>query len=77
MSNSDQKGFSLEYMSVPHFLENMEYYGCPPFESVRRTGQMIQEKHPELASSERVQAFRMERESEMLDFVRGGIDGGR
>lgn len=50
-------------------------YGCdnvpvPPFESVRRTRQKVQEKFPELAASEEVEAFRLEEEREYLALAR-------
>jgi hypothetical protein len=45
--------------------------GLPPFESVRRSRQKVQEEHPELAASAEVQVFRAENEEEYREFARG------
>lgn len=46
--------------------------GLPPFETVRRTRQKIQEKCPELAGSERVTALREEKEEVFREYAREG-----
>lgn len=61
---------SLYSMSVVHFLMHMKEYGFPPFESVRRNRQLIAAKHPELAGTEEIEAWRTVKEEEMLDYVR-------
>jgi hypothetical protein len=61
---------SLYSMSVVHFLTHMKEYGFPPFESVRRNRQLIQAKYPELAASDPIDAHRLVKEEEMIDYVR-------
>lgn len=61
---------NLYSMSVVHFLTHMKEYGFPPFESVRRNRQLIQAKYPELAASDPIDAHRLVKEEEMLDYVR-------
>ena len=67
---SKKEGFALSYMTVPYFLEHMKEYGFPPFESVRRTRQKLQEKYPELAAADSVQAMRHDKEAAYLKYVR-------
>lgn len=43
----------------------------PPFESVRRTRQKVQEKYPDLAASEEVEAGRELNETAYREFARG------
>lgn len=66
-----QKGIDIEKMSVPYFLINLHGAGFPPFESVRRTRQKIQQHHPELAACEAVEGFRMENEAQYRAYARG------
>ena len=61
---------SLYSMSVVHFLTHMKEYGFPPFESVRRNRQLIQAKYTELAASDPIDAHRLVKEEEMLEYVR-------
>lgn len=61
---------SLSSMSVVHFLTHMKEYGFPPFESVRRNRQLIASRHPELAGSKDVEAWRTVKEEETRDYVR-------
>ena len=68
-----QKGIDLEKMSVPYFLENLHGAGLPGFETVRRTRQKIQQHHPELASSDRVAAFRADNEAKFREYARGTV----
>lgn len=51
---------------------NRERYGLPPYESVRRTRQKLQEKRPELRGSRRVRELRKEREGEFLEYAING-----
>ena len=69
---ANQKGIDLEKMTVPFFLMNLHGAGLPPFESVRRSRQKIQQHHPELAANEVVEGFRAENEAEFLAYARGG-----
>ena len=66
-----QKGIDLEKMTVPFFLTNLHGAGLPPFESVRRSRQKLQQHHPELAANEVVEGFRAENEAEFLAYARG------
>lgn len=58
-------------LSTTCFLENMQSYGFPPFESVRRARQKVQQKYPELSANKAVQAMRAEKQREYLDYARG------
>jgi hypothetical protein len=66
-----QKGIDLEKMTVPYFLLNLHGAGLPPFESVRRARQKVQERNPHLAACERVECFRAENESAFREYARG------
>ena len=66
-----QKGIDIEKMTVPFFLMNLHGAGLPPFESVRRSRQKIQQHHPELAASEAVEGFRAENEREFRAYAVG------
>ena len=61
------------FMPVCDFLLNMKELQVPPFESVRRTRQKLQEKYPELAACDKVQAGRMEFEAEYRAFARSEV----
>lgn len=50
------------------FLNRSEY-GLPPYESVRRSRQKIQETYPMLRASKEVEEARAENEQEVRDFV--------
>ena len=65
-----QKGIDIESMSIPYFLLNLHGTAFPPFESVRRSRQKIQEQCPELAASEIVQEYRAENEANFRKFAR-------
>ena len=66
-----QKGIDLEKMTVPYFLLNLHGAGLPPFESVRRARQKIQEHNPHLAACKAVEGFRAENESAFREYARG------
>ena len=68
-----QKGIDLDKMSVPFFLLNLHGAGFPPFESVRRTRQKLQQHHPELAASEAVEGFRADNKKMYLGYARGEV----
>ena len=68
-----QKGIDLEKMTVPFFLMNLHGAGLPPFESVRRSRQKLQQHHPELSANEVVEGFRVENEAEFLAYARGEV----
>ena len=65
------KGIDINRVPIALFLLNMKEWGFPNFETVRRTRQKIQAEYPELAGSERVQAFRTENEEVFREFARG------
>ena len=48
---------------------NLDRYGLPPFETVRRTRQKVQAEHPELGSCEDVELFRSENEIAYKEFA--------
>ena len=68
-----RKGIDIDSMSVPYFLLNLHGTAFPPFESVRRARQKIQEHNPHLAASESVEDFRMENETVFREFARGEV----
>lgn len=57
-------------LPVSEFLLSMGMNGVPPFESVRRTRQMIQAECPWLAACDRVKEFRAENEEVYREFAR-------
>lgn len=67
------KKFDLNVVSVTDFLSNMSKWGFPPFESVRRARQWVQEHYPELSSTERIKAKRKENEAVFRNFARGEL----
>lgn len=71
---AESKGINLEEVKVPYFLLNLKDLGLPAFESVRRTRQKVQEQHPELQSSARVQALRAEKEAEFRQYARAAVE---
>ena len=66
-----RKGIDIDSMSVPYFLLNLHGTAFPPFESVRRARQRIQEHNPHLAACEAVEGFRAENEIEFRAYVMG------
>lgn len=68
-----QKGIDIESLSITRFLLDLHGAGFPPFESVRRSRQKIQQHHPELAASERVMGYRAELETEYREYARGEL----
>lgn len=67
------KKFDLSAVSVTDFLSNMSKWGFPPFESVRRARQLVQEHYPELSSTERIKAKRNKNEEVFREFARGEL----
>ena len=67
---ANEKGIDINTISIPEFLLDMSDLGFPPFETVRRTRQKAQEKHPELCASESVQIARAELEQDFRAFAR-------
>ena len=65
------KGIKPDLTTYDVFMDR-EKYGLPPYESVRRTRQKLQERRPELRGSKRVQQLRKEREEDFLEFIHNG-----
>ena len=57
--------------TVSSFLMNMSDYGFPPFESVRRTRQKIQQTYPHLAACKKVEEQRMVNEGKYRAYAQG------
>ena len=70
---AEERMFDLNAISVTDFLSNMSQWGFPPFESVRRSRQKLQQFNPELSSNDEVQAFREENEAVFREFARGEL----
>ena len=63
----------LLYKPMMDVLVHAKEYGIPPFESVRRSRQKLQEKFPELRGSKEVEAGREEKEQHPEYAVTGGF----
>lgn len=64
-------GVRLEDLRVIDFLSDKQVkQQFPPFETVRRTRQKVQEKNPSLQATEGVRAIRALKEIEMRELVR-------
>lgn len=68
---AEQTGKPVQEMSVQDFLLNMGNLGVPPFETVRRSRQQAQRKHPELAANATVTQMRQENECAYYAFAVG------
>ena len=68
-----RKGIDIHSMSIPYFLINMSGTAFPPFESVRRARQKLQEHHPELAACEEVAEARAFNEIGYNEYARGTV----
>ena len=68
-----KKGIDINTMSIPYFLINMSGTAFPPFESVRRARQKLQEHHPELAACEEVAEARAFNEVGYNEYARGTV----
>ena len=68
-----QKGLDINSMSIPYFLLNMSGTAFPPFESVRRARQKLQEHNPELAACDAVADARAENEVMYQHYAKGDI----
>ena len=67
---ADKEHINLNEIHVIDFLLNLSKSPFPPFESVRRTRQKIQEKFPHLAPCKDVEELRAENEEAFLEFAR-------
>lgn len=60
---ADLKGMSVNTMTVPVLLKEVDQHNLPGFETVRRSRQKVQAAYPELAPSENVSRNRRKTES--------------
>ena len=65
------KGVNIHTMPASVFLKDRASYGFPPFESVRRTRQKVQERNPWLKANEQTQAHRNAKEQTYREYARG------
>lgn len=70
-AKSDQP-IDLTQLTVPYFLCNIQNLNFPYFETVRRSRQKVQEKHPELKSTAEVEAVKAEKEKAFRAYALGG-----
>jgi hypothetical protein len=64
-------GLNIDKLSLTNALLNRKVFGLPPFETVRRTRQKVQEHHPELRGTDEVEEARTYLEEEYRDYARG------
>ena len=67
---ADKNNIDLTKIPVTSFLLNMNQFPFPPFESVRRTRQKVQEECPHLSASPKIEGFRAENEQIFREFAR-------
>ena len=61
----------LGSMTVDTLFKHRNEWGFPKSESIRRTRQLVQARHPELAASDPIDAYRLANEERVKSFVRG------
>lgn len=66
----EQKGISLENMSVLSFFLKIKELGIPSIETVGRCRRKIVESHPELAGNDTVEGYRTANEEEFREYAR-------
>lgn len=69
---SAQNGINFGFITARQLLTNMDYYGFPAFETVRRTRQKLQRDFPELAADRNVINGRAVKQTIFREFARGG-----
>lgn len=55
------------------FRQVMKDYTLPPFESIRRSRQKIQETRPDLRANADIEQIRMDLQEEYIEFAREGV----
>lgn len=62
-------------LTMPFYevLQNLKELNLPPFESVRRARQKVQEENAVFDADEIIQRYRAENEAEYRAFARGGV----
>lgn len=68
---ANRMGLDLGSMTVDTLYKNRAAWKFPPSESIRRTRQLVQAKHPELAASDPIDGWRLVNEERVKSFVRG------
>lgn len=63
-------GIDLGSMTVDTLFRHRNEWGFPKSESIRRTRQLVQARHPELAASDPIDAYRLVNEERVKSFVR-------
>lgn len=69
-----ENGLPFAKMTAPAFILARKEFGYPPFETVRRARQLVQERRPELAASSGVKEGRSVNEQEYRAFALSGKD---
>lgn len=67
-----KNGIDIDSMSMPRFFLHMKEFGFPSTETIRRTRQKIQEKHPELCGNSTVEGQRMLNEEVFREYANRG-----
>jgi hypothetical protein len=71
---SYKNNIPIEEIKVTDFFLNMDISKVfPPFETVRRARQKIQEHHPELAATAEVRGHRADAEAEYVEYARHAV----
>lgn len=68
-----EKGIDIDSIPITTFLLEMSEYGFPPFESVRRARQKLQEHNPELRACDAVAEARAENEIAVREYVKSAV----
>lgn len=66
-----QKGMHFHLWTVATLLTSLDEFNLPPFESVRRTRQKVQQTYPHLAACKKVEEQRMANEEVYRAYARG------
>ena len=67
----------MKDMSFNEFTHNFRELGCPNFESVRRTRQMIQSQYPELACSPKARRARSRGQKAYEKYAKEAAENGK
>lgn len=69
-----EKNININRVPVKDFLINMNKWGFPPFETVRRTRQKLQNTFPALSAKTEIKAARKENERVVKEYAVGMIE---
>lgn len=64
--------FDSSDMTLSFVLENVKRYGLPSFQTVSRARRKVQQDHPELKGTARIQQKRKEQEQKYREFFGNG-----